>query len=451
MDKARLPPGPRSFIPGRFLFELARNPPGFLERLARTYGDVAFFKLGPRSHCLLNRPEFIQDVLITRSASFTVGYALEKARVIMGNGLVNSAGPLHARQRRLVQRSFHKQRIAGYAATMVARATARSRDWRDGERRDIDRDLTRLMQDVVLKTLFDVDAGRESEAFARQFKTLMDASLIVYFLPYPRILLKLPIPKFVAIRRALACVDRTIYGMVADRRKEGRDHGDLLSEFVAARDIEADGQGMSDRQIRDECVSAFAAGHETTSSAVAWALYLIASHPEVDARLCQEIEMVLEGRAPTYEDAARLPFARAVLSESMRLYPPAWHLSRRALEDYEVGGYRIPAGTIVMIDPWVTHRDPRWFPDPERFDPDRFTKEGSAPPAFGYLPFGGGVRSCIGEGFAWMATLLVLAVLVRDWRFELDSSIPVTPAPLMTLRPKGGLPMIVRRRRPSRG
>ena len=220
-----------------------------------------------------------------------------------------------------------------------------------------------------------------------------------------------------------------------------------MSAFIGARDIDGDGEGMSDRQIRDECVSAFAAGHETTANAVAWCLYLLARHPDVEEKMHREINAVLGTRAPAFDDYPRLPYTKMVLSESMRLYPPAWHISRRALQDYDVGGYTIPARALVLINPWLMHRDARYFPDPERFDPERFAP-GTQPswPPFCYLPFGAGVRGCVGEGFAWLDGVLILSVLVRDWTFHLKHDQPVEPAPLMILRPKGGLPMILRKR-----
>jgi len=446
MNRTRLPPGPKSLIPGRLLFEMIRNPLGFLENAARTYGDVVYFKLGFRSHCLLTQPGDIKDVMITRSGSFTIGYVLQKARVVMGNGLVNSEMPLHARQRRMVQRSFNKQRLAGYAQTMVAHALRQSAAWRDGETRDIDLDMTRLTQNIVMKTLFNVEAGAEADALARQFKVIMDNSLLFYALPYPELLLRLPIPRLRTIVRAMEHLDRTIYGIVSERRRSGKHEGDLLSDFIAARDIEGDGGAMTDRQVRDECVSAFAAAHETTSSALAWAFYLLARHPAVEEQLHREITSICDDRAPAFEDYGRLPYAKAVLSEAMRLYPPAWHMSRRALEDYDVGGYTIPAGAIVMMNSWLMHRDARFFPEPERFDPGRFMPGAASGPAFSYFPFGGGARGCVGEGFAWLSGVLTLAVLVRDWTLRLTHDRPIEPHPLMTLRPKGGLPMVLQRR-----
>jgi cytochrome P450 len=330
---------------------------------------------------------------------------------------------------------------------MAAYAQQLSDGWDDGQETDVHEDVVRLSLNIVMKTLFNTDGKVDVDALGAHFKVILENALLFYVLPYPERLLRLPIPRLRAVVGAMNYLDSTIYGMVAERRRAGTDEGDLLSAFIAARDIDGDGEGMSDRQIRDECVSAFAAGHATTANAVAWCLYLLARHPDVAEKVHGEISAVLGGRPPAFDDYPRLRYTKMVLSESMRLYPPAWHLSRRVLRDYAVGGYTIPARSVVMINPWLMHRDAHYFPDPLRFDPERFAP-GAQPtwPPFCYLPFGAGVRSCVGEGFAWLAGVTILAVLVRDWTFHLKDDRPVEPAPLMIVRPKGGLPMILRKR-----
>jgi cytochrome P450 len=275
---------------------------------------------------------------------------------------------------------------------------------------------------------------------------LMDTFWTV-MLPFGELLEHLPLPYLRRGRRARERLDAIVYDMIRERRARGGDRGDLLSMLLLARDAEGDGQGMTDRQIRDEAMTIFLAGHETTANALTWTWYLLSQSPEVERQLHAEVDEVLQGRLPTVADVDRLPFVTRVVTESMRLYPPAWLIGRRALHDYTVKGYRVPARSIVVMSQWIVHRDPRFFPDPERFDPDRWTPERRAAlPRFAYFPFGAGPRQCIGEGFAWMELVLVLATLAQQWRFELVPDHPVVPQAAITLRPKHGMRMVARRR-----
>jgi cytochrome P450 len=269
-------------------------------------------------------------------------------------------------------------------------------------------------------------------------------------LPFSELLEKLPLPPRRRFERARARLDAVIYRIVEERRREGRDRGDLLSTLLHAVDEEGDRTGMTDEQLRDELMTIFLAGHETTANALAWTWYLLSQHPDVEARLHGELEEVLKGRAPTAEDFPRLRYAEMVVAESMRLYPPAWAVGRLALEDHEAGGYLIPRGSLVLVSQYVMHRDPRFWPEPERFDPGRFTPEArSARPQFSYFPFGGGPRRCVGEGFAWMEAVLILATLARRWRLRLAPGADVRTEPRITLRPgKGGMRMKAEGRKP---
>jgi cytochrome P450 len=270
-------------------------------------------------------------------------------------------------------------------------------------------------------------------------------------LPFADLLEHLPVPKLRRARVARAQLDAIIYGMIAERRRSGRDHGDLLSMLLSAQDEEAEGAAgrMSDVQVRDEAMTIFLAGHETTANALTWTWYLLSTAPAVEARLHEEVDRALQGRLPRVGDIASLPYVERVVTESMRLYPPAWLIGRRAIADDQLGAYVVPARTILVMSPFVTQRDGRFYKDPERFDPDRWTPEFRATlPKFAYFPFGGGPRQCIGESFAWMELILLVATIAQQWRLQLVPGHPVVPEPLVTLRTKHGMRMTVHRRDP---
>jgi cytochrome P450 len=425
---------------------MRRDPLGFLTRIAQEHGDVARFRMGPVELHLVSRPEWIRDVLVTHAASFHKGRGLERARRLLGEGLLTSEDPVHLRQRRMMQPAFHAQRIAGYADAMVALADRAASRWSAGETRDVALEMTRLTLAIVGRTLFDADVESEADEIGAALTTALGLFGRTFTLPYFELLDRLPLPMNRRFDRAKARIDATIARLVEERRR--RPGGaDLLSLLVSACDTEGDGGGMSDAQVRDEAITIFLAGHETTANALAWTWYLLARNPEAESRLHAEVD-ALGGRAPTAADLPRLPWTEMVLAESMRLYPPAWIIGRRAIAPYAVGGFDVPRGSIVVVSQWVTHRDPRWFPDPERFDPERFdlaAKE--ARPKFAYFPFGGGPRVCIGEGFAWMEGVLVLAAIARRWRLRLAAGQEIVPAPSITLRPRNGIRMILEPRR----
>jgi cytochrome P450 len=425
---------------------LQRNPLKFLEGVAR-YGDVARFRLGPVFVYLVNDPELIRSVLVTRADAYHKGRALERARRLLGQGLLTSEDAVHLRQRRLMQPAFHRDRIAGYGETMV-RYAARSADrWHTGETIDVHKEMAGLTLAIVGKTLFDADVEAEADEIGKALTEALELFQRLLMVPYGEFLEKLPIPSTLRFRSARARLDATIARLIAERRRNPKDRTDLLTLLLLAQDTEGDGGRMTDTQLRDEAMTIFLAGHETTANAMAWTWHLLSQNPEAEARLHEELDRVLEGRAPGVADLPRLRYTEMVLSESMRLFPPAWILGRRAIVDHDLGGYRIPAGSILLLSQWITHRDARYFPDPLRFDPQRFTPEAQASrPKFSYFPFGGGPRVCIGEGFAWMEGVLVLATIARRWRFVPVDGIPVTPAAMITLRPKAGLPMRIEER-----
>jgi cytochrome P450 len=325
--------------------------------------------------------------------------------------------------------------------TYAARTASR---WHDGETLDISQEMMRLTLAIVGKTLFDADVEAEADEIGAALTAVME--LFDYLLmPFSELLEKLPLPHARRFRKAKERLDETIYRIIEERRRSREDRGDLLSMLLSARDEEGDGSQMSDLQVRDEVMTLFLAGHETTANALTWTWYLLSQNPEVERKLHEEIDAVLEGRAPTFEDVPRLRYTEMVLAESMRLYPPAWAIGRLALHDHEVGDYMIPAKSLVLLSPYVTHRDARFFPEPERFDPERWTEEArEARPQFSYFPFGGGPRRCIGEGFAWMEGVLLIATLAGRWRMRLVPNHRAEPLPVITLRPKYGMRMTVK-------
>jgi cytochrome P450 len=439
---------PRSFAryPGQFVLEIARNPLAMMLAMHRDHGDIAHWRIGPQNIYLFSDPDLIRDVLVTNQKNFHKSRGLERARRLLGNGLLTSEDEFHLRQRRLAQPAFHRQRIAAYAATMGKYAERTGARWRDGETVDMHTEMMRLTLGIVGRTLFDADVEEEAaeigEALTHAFE-----SFNVAMLPFTELLEKLPIPPVRRFNAARDTLDRIIYGMIEERRKSGEDRGDLLSMLLLATDTEGDGTGMSDRQLRDEALTIFLAGHETTANALTWTWYLISQHPEVEAKLHREIDSALGDRVPGYEDMQSLPYARMVLAESMRLYPPAWAIGRRALETFEARGYTIPKRSVVLMSQYIVHRLPKYFPDPERFDPERWIPEAqSGRPKFSYFPFGGGARVCIGEQFAWMEGVLLLAALARKWRMRLVPGHSVEVQPLITLRPRHGMQMTLERR-----
>ena len=453
------PPGPRARYPGQLIFSLRGDTLNFLTRTARAYGDVAHFRIGTLRYYLLAHPDHVRDVLVTLDGRFTKGPALRAAKVTLGEGLLTSEGDFHRRQRRLAQPAFHPNRVATYAAVMSRYAREQADAWADGGVVDVHEEMMQVTLRVVAKTLFDADVRAEVD----EIGAAMDVSVRMFtraMSPFGPILNRLPLPSNRRFERAYARLLGTIDRFIAERRAGGVDRGDLLSMLLRARDAgeagagedgaAGDGTGMGDKQLRDECMTLFTAGHETTANALTFTWHLLAHHPDVQARLHAEVDAALGDRLPERADVDRLPFTRQVVAESMRLYPPAWAVGRQAKEPVEVGGYTLPAGAVVLTSQWVTHHDARWWPDPERFDPDRWRDGGGGGnperPRWAYFPFGGGPRSCIGEAFAWMEAILVVATIARRWRVEAVAERHPPLQPTITLRPRGPLNVRVVRR-----
>lgn len=449
MSSVLNPPGPKEkpFIGS--LLRFRSDPLNFLLSLVREHGDVVLFKLGPQEVYLINHPDLIRDVLVTHNRNFIKSRGLQMAKRFLGEGLLTSEGEFHRRQRRLAQPAFHRQRINQYAEAMVAYAD-RTRDrWRAGTTLNISEEMMRLTLAIVGKTLFDADVEAEAKEIGRALSDIMKLFDRIT-MPFPRLLNKLPLPSNFRFLKASRRLDETIYRIIYQRRASGEDRGDLLSMLLLAQDEEGDGTGMTDRQLRDEAMTIFLAGHETTANALAWTWYLLSQHPDVEARLHREIDSTLENRLPTADDVTRLRYVDMVFAESMRLYPPAWVMGRQVLEDYPINEYVARSGAIILMSPYVMHHDARYYPDPFRFDPERWTPEARAErPKFAYFPFGGGPRICIGEQFAWMEAILVIATIARKWRMRLSPGFRVEPKPMITLRQRYGLQMTLDERRPD--
>jgi cytochrome P450 len=443
---ARYPPGPRRRIPLAGLFAYRRGPLPFFQNLAEQYGDISYFKLGPQPVFFLNHPDYIKDVVVTNNQNFMKGLALQRAKRLLGEGLLTSEGEFHRRQRRLAQPAFHRARMASYAAAMTSYASRMGERWRDDETLDISEEMMRLTLAIVGKTLFDADVESDSQEVGEAMTVVMDLFNTIT-IPFFELLEKLPLPQLRRFNTAKAKLDAIIYRLIEERRRSGQDRGDLLSMLLLAQDEEDDGGQMTDAQLRDEAMTIFLAGHETTANALTWTWYLLSQNTDAEAKLHAELDEVLGGRLPSLEDVPRLRYTEMVLAESMRLYPPAWAVGRMSLRDCEIGGYVIPRRSLVLMSQYVMHRDARYFPNPLRFDPERWIAIArESRPQFSYFPFGGGPRRCIGESFAGMEGTLLLATLAQTWQMRLAPNHPVALKPVITLRPKHGMRMTVARR-----
>jgi cytochrome P450 len=440
------PPGPKGHWLTGHLPQFTRDRLGFLTDCARRYGDCVALRLGPKRILLLSHPDLIEEVLVTQNRRFKKHFALRRTRRTLGNGLLTSEGDFWRRQRRLAQPAFHRERLEAYAAVMVDLTERMLSSWADGQARDAQADMMTLTLRIVAKTLFDADVTGQADEAADAMETLLACftARVGKLIPLPEFV---PTPVNLRLRRAARRLDRIVFGFVAERRASGEDRGDLLSLLLHAQD-EDDGGRMTDGQLRDELMTLFMAGHETTANTLAWAWYLLAQHPVAEARLHAELDSVLGDRAPTPADLPRLTFTEHVVAETLRVYPTVWLLGREAIEPCTIGGHRVPKGTTLYMSQWVLHRDARFFAEPEAFRPERW-ENGLARrlPRYAYFPFGGGPRICIGQGFAQMEAVLLLATIARRYRLALAPGATVTPLPTMTLRPKDGVPVVLSRRR----
>jgi len=417
------------------------NPILLFQHLADTYGDIAHYKLGHHHIVFLNHPEYIREVLVVQNDNFIKERTVQRTKMLLGEGMITAEGAAHRAQRLAAQPAFHRQRIAEYARVIVEEA-ARLRDsWRAGEQRDIAADMMHLTLNIVARTLFATDLREEVYELASAINRIMGLYNFLIMLPAAEWLVHLRPPGLAAFVRARNRIDAVVYRMIDAHRGSGLDRGSLLDLMLAA----APANDKESRQsLRDQVITIFLAGYETVANALSWTWYLLSQNPECESKFHGEMDAVLQGRLPGFEDVPRLSYTEKVMAESLRLYPPAWAMGRYARSDFALGDYFLPARTTVLISQFVTHRDPRFFPDPLRFEPERFSAQAKAQRLkFTYFPFGAGARQCIGESFAWMEGVLILSTLAQRWRLQLVPRHRVEPQPLITLRPKYGMRMQV--------
>lgn len=438
--KIARPPGPKQKPLWGDLWDFRRDPIKFLTKL-RTYGEIVYFKLGTQDVYLLNEPDYVKEIFVTQAKNVHKGRGLQRSKKLLGEGLLTSEDEVHKRQRRLVQPAFHRQRIANYAKVMVDYAAQTRDNWKANTTISIHEEMMKLTLSVVAKTLFDADVEKEAKELGDAMNVFVN-SFDMITLPFIELIEKIPFPRIRALNQSRDLLNKTIYRIINERRIEKKDHGDLLSMLLIAQDEEGDGKGMTDLQVRDEAMTLFIAGHETTANSLTWTWYLLSQHPEIEKKVWQEIDDVLAGRLPSAEDYPKLKYLEMVLSESMRLYPPAWLVGRRVIKECQVGGYTLPVNAIVFQCQYLMHHDERYFPDPFKFDPERWTpSEKEKRPRYSYFPFGGGPRQCIGEPFAWMEGVLMLATIAQKWQLTLPQDYKVEMQPLITLRTKKEIPM----------
>jgi cytochrome P450 len=428
---------PRRLVPPTLSgFRLLARPfptlPAFLLKLTARHGHVVRFRTFTTNIYVVTEPSLIEEVLVAKSSSFRKGRGTQRLVRLLGRGLLTADQPNHLRQRRLVQPAFHRKRIDGYARVMVERTRALVEHWRPGETIDVDREMNHLALEIVSLALFGSDLSRDLDTIAGALDEALDTFAFA-MLPFSEFFDRVPIPPTRRLLDARARLDAVVFRMIAEHRAGAGNPDDLLSMLLSSEDDER--TGLSDGAVRDEAMTILLAGHETTANALAWTVYLLQRNPAIAARLVAQVEDVLGGRDATVEDLPRLEYVRAVFAETMRLYPPAWITARRALVPVDVGPYALRPGDVAIVSQYVSHRDPRYFPDPERYDPDRWLG-GAALPKFAYFPFGGGNRVCVGESFAWMEGVLVLATMLQRVDLTRVDDAPVRTLPLVTLRPR---------------
>ncbi len=442
------PPTVKRDLFGGHFRSFRRNPTEFLRHLS-TLGDVTTFYVGGQQAFLVNHPDLIRDLLVTNHAKFMKGRALQRAKTLLGEGLLTSEHEFHLRQRRMIQPAFHRRRIAVYAEAMIEFGEQMADEWRDGEVRDVDEEMMRLTLNIVGKTLFNANVEKDAAQVGAAMSTIVSMFNFM-LLPFSELLEKLPLPQVRKLKNARRTLDEVIYKIINERRASGEDTGDLLSMLLLAQDEETGG-AMTDEQVRDECLTLFLAGHETTANALVWAFYLLSQNPSAEAKFHAELDEILADKPVTPDDYPRLKYTEQVFAEAMRLFPPAWTVGRLSTEDHEFGGFHIPEKSLVLASQFVMHRDPRFWENPEEFAPERWDEISikEAGNKFTYFPFSKGVRSCIGESFAWMEGVLLLAILGRRWKLKLLPEQKIATQAMITLRPKFGMKMRIERRLPG--
>ena len=443
-NRRDLPPGPKGTLIGGNLRQFADSRLDFFVDVARKYGDIASFRFGPRRVFLVSDPDLIEQVLVTDAKHYIKHFGARAYKPVLGNGLVTSEGSFWLRQRRLSQPAFVKSRVLSYAPLMADLTDRMLAHWRTGEQVDVNFEFSSLTSAIALKTLFDLDDAGDRARFTETLRLAFDLMSVRF-----RSIFKLPnwfpTPANRRLKLAVAELCAVVDGFIAQGRARKEPGDDLLSRLVSAQDD--DGSRMTDRQLRDEMMTLYLAGHETTALTLSWSWYLLSQHPRVEEKLVAEWQRVLTGRTPTPDDLPNLPYTDAVITEAMRVYPPVYLIGREATCDLELGGYRVKKGYTIFMSQWVNHRDPRYFPEPEAFRPERW-EDGLAKhiPKYAYYPFGGGQRVCIGNTFALMEAAIILAAVGQKYKFTLLPDAIIDVNPQITLLPLHGIPAMLQRR-----
>jgi cytochrome P450 len=455
--KYRFPPGLRSNLllnAGRGFFD--RNNPILLFEYLQRFGRAAHYRILWHHVLLLNDPADIREVLVDKAQFFVKERTQKRMKILLGDGLITADGETHKRHRRIAAPAFHRQRIQAYAATIVDHAAAMRDQWQPGRQIDIAAEMMRLALQITARTLFDTEVSPEIATINDEANSVMAMYNNLVAMPRAEELLRwrIPIPILMRFRKSKGRLDAVVDSMIARKQAEiseaaraGKPIGDdLLSMLIAARDedpTQSSIKKLSREELRDEVLTIFLAGYETVANALSWTWLLLGQNPDSEGRLHAELDSVLQGRLPTLEDLPSLPYTEMVVAEAMRLYPPAWAMGRQATQDIAIGPYFVPKGTYLLFSQYILHRDPKYFPDPLQFRPERFTAEAKAArPKFAYFPFGGGGRQCIGESFAWMEAVLVLATLAQRWRLTVVEQQQIALQPKITLRPKFGIQVV---------
>lgn len=445
--------GPTGLLVTGNLFQFRKDPLGFLQKAATEYGDIIPLRFGPRRVYMLTNPEYIKQVLVSKQAYFIKAKGLRTAKAVVGEGILTSEGKKHVRQRRLMQPAFHRERIADYADTIVGYAERLAAGWQDGEERNILEDMMEMTLAIITRTMFSIDIYDKS-SLHQGIHDIGHAIEVGMKYVSRKASSFIDLPETIPTRRnkewqeSSDTLNDVIYSIISERRQSVKqEKGDLLSMLMAARD-EDDGTGMTDQQLRDEVMTIFLAGHETTANTLTWIWYLLSQNPEAEQKLWNELDSVLQGRPPKAEDLKHLPYTNHVIWEAMRLYPAAWAVNREVADEVEIGGYNFQPGETVLMSQYVMHRNPKYYDNPDGFVPERFAGDLlKRIPQYAYFPFGGGPRMCIGNNFALMEAGLVVAAIAQKYKLRLaENHPPVVPEPLITLRPKNGIRMTVQAR-----
>jgi cytochrome P450 len=447
-DAIEYPPAPKDLLPYALAWKFLRDPLKTLTTLSQTYGYISYFKFGKLNIYFLNHPNYIEDVLVTNHKNFIKSRGLQISKRLLGSGLLTSEGDYHDKQRRLIQPTFYPKRIKSYTEVMIKKTLNLCDNWKEGSVVDIHQEMTRLTLEIISKAVLGYDIKPGDDEIGDSLLTCMK-----YFnrllMPFGELIEKIPIlPINKGFQKAKKNLDSIVFRMINEHKmkleKNDEKDNDLLFTLLKSQYDSTDIGKMTDQQLRDEIMTIFLAGHETTANALTWTFYLLSEHPAIDARLQKEIYSIFDNKTNivSFDDIEKLEYTTKVLTESMRLYPPSWALGRQAINDCKIGKYIIPSGSIILMSQYVMHRNPLYFPEPNTFYPDRWTDEFKKNlPRFSYFPFGGGIRSCVGEPFAWMEAILITAIINRLWKMNSIPSNKVVLKPLATLRPKYGMRM----------